>query len=60
MSSYTKELTEQGPTLTLDDLIAGNYTIKVTVTDGDGASNTSEARVMVVPETDYPPSANAG
>ncbi|XP_059086582.1 dyslexia-associated protein KIAA0319-like protein [Tigriopus californicus] len=58
---YSKDLKETGPTLTLDDLIAGNYIIQVTVTDGDGAKSVvAEATIDVVPETDYPPTANAG
>jgi len=48
------------PTLTLDDLIAGNYTIKLTVTDSDGQSDSAVALLTVFKETDYPPKANAG
>eukprot|EP00095_Tigriopus_kingsejongensis_P001489 maker-scaffold124_size330879-snap-gene-1.31 protein:Tk01489 transcript:maker-scaffold124_size330879-snap-gene-1.31-mRNA-1 annotation:"hypothetical protein L798_13730" len=58
---YSKELKETGPTLTLDDLIPGSYTVQVSVVDADGAeSQTAEATITVVPETDYPPAANAG
>ena len=56
---YSKTL-PPGPTLTLDSLIAGNYTIKVTVTDAEGASDSTEAFINVEPEKDYPPTANAG
>jgi len=40
--------------------VAGNYTIKLTVTDEEGEVNSSFASVEVVKETDYPPEANAG
>ena len=41
-------------------LLLGNYTVKMTVTDKDGASNSTLAFVEVIEETDYPPTANAG
>ena len=46
--------------ITLKDLIPGNYTVKVTVTDKDQASDSALATIMVIPEPDYPPTANAG
>ena len=48
------------PTLSLTNLTAGNYTIRLTVTDEDGASDTTTATLVVVPDTDYKPKANAG
>lgn len=56
---YQPSLTD-GPLLTLDNLVAGNYTVKVIVTDKDGASDQALARLNILPETDYPPVANAG
>nr|CAG4643003.1 EOG090X00QS [Ilyocryptus agilis] len=47
-------------TLELKDLVAGNYTFRLTVTDEDGASNSTVANLVVIKETDYPPEANAG
>ena len=38
----------------------GNYTVKVTVTDKDKVSDSALAKVMVIEEPDYPPTANAG
>ena len=46
--------------ITLKELIPGNYTVKVTVTDKDQASDSALATIMVIPEPDYPPTANAG
>jgi hypothetical protein len=48
------------PTLSLNNLTAGNYTIRLTVTDEDGATDTTTAMLVVVPDTDYKPKANAG
>lgn len=42
------------------DLVPGNYTFGLKVTDSDGESNSSLASVEVIKETDYPPEANAG
>lgn len=47
-------------TLELMDLVPGNYTFGLTVTDSDGESNSTLASVEVIKETDYPPEANAG
>ncbi|XP_078332823.1 dyslexia-associated protein KIAA0319-like protein isoform X1 [Crassostrea virginica] len=46
--------------LTLKDLVPGNYIFKLTVTDSDGATNSTVANVTVIKETDYPPKADAG
>ena len=48
------------PTLSLTNLTAGNYTIRLTVTDEEGASDATTATLVVVPDTDYKPKANAG
>lgn len=55
-----KSVTGESPILKLSDLAPGNYTFKLTVTDSDGATNSTTASVMVIKETDYPPKANAG
>ena len=43
------------PYITLTNLIAGNYSIRLMVTDEDGASDITTATLVVVPETDYKP-----
>ncbi|XP_011500564.1 PREDICTED: dyslexia-associated protein KIAA0319 [Ceratosolen solmsi marchali] len=48
------------PTLQLDNLIAGNYTFKLTVEDSNRVTNFTTANITVLKITDYPPSANAG
>ncbi|XP_032664375.1 dyslexia-associated protein KIAA0319-like protein [Odontomachus brunneus] len=48
------------PTLQLNNLIAGNYTFKLTVEDSDHISNSTSANITVLKVIDYPPSANAG
>lgn len=48
------------PTLQLDNLIAGNYTFKLTVEDSNHVTNSTSANITVLKVTDYPPSANAG
>ncbi|KAL0116040.1 hypothetical protein PUN28_011119 [Cardiocondyla obscurior] len=48
------------PTLQLDNLIAGNYTFKLTVEDSNHVTNSTSANITVLEVTDYPPSANAG
>jgi hypothetical protein len=56
---YQKQLPDE-PFITLDELVPGNYTLKVTVTDQDRASDSAIAKLFVIEETDYPPVANAG
>ena len=51
---------EQKPTITLTNLTTGNYTVRMTVTDEDGASDTAEATIEVMKDTDYKPKAVAG
>ncbi|XP_070161283.1 dyslexia-associated protein KIAA0319 [Polyergus mexicanus] len=48
------------PTLQLNNLIAGNYTFKLTVEDSDHVTNSTSANITVLKVIDYPPSANAG
>ena len=47
------------PYITLTNLIAGNYSIRLMVTDEDGASDITTATLVVVPETDYKPTPTA-
>lgn len=44
----------------ISDLVAGTYVFKLTVTDEEGATNSTLASVEVIKEQDYPPEANAG
>jgi len=46
--------------LQLRNLIAGLYHFKLTVTDDEGETDSTEASVIVKEEQDYPPEANAG
>ncbi|XP_033727341.1 dyslexia-associated protein KIAA0319-like protein isoform X2 [Pecten maximus] len=46
--------------LKLKNLAPGKYQFKLTVTDSDGARNSTVANVTVIKELDYPPKANAG
>ncbi|XP_055076695.2 dyslexia-associated protein KIAA0319-like protein [Misgurnus anguillicaudatus] len=46
--------------LTLTGLVPGNYTFSLTVTDSDGAQNSTQAMLLVNKATDYRPTANAG
>lgn len=48
------------PMLTLKDLAPGVYIFELTVTDSDGATNSTVANITVIKEMDYPPKANAG
>ncbi|XP_026867464.2 dyslexia-associated protein KIAA0319-like protein isoform X2 [Electrophorus electricus] len=46
--------------LTLTSLVPGNYTFNLTVTDSDGAQNSTQAMLCVNKAMDYRPVANAG
>lgn len=46
--------------LTLKSLVPGNYTFSLTVTDSDGATNSTQAILVVNKAIDYRPVANAG
>ncbi|XP_066530756.1 dyslexia-associated protein KIAA0319-like protein [Hoplias malabaricus] len=46
--------------LTLTSLVPGNYTFSLTVTDSDGAQNSTQATLSVNKAKDYRPVANAG
>ncbi|XP_070702418.1 dyslexia-associated protein KIAA0319-like protein [Pempheris klunzingeri] len=48
------------PVLTLTSLVHGNYTFSLTVTDSDGATDTTQATLSVNKAKDYRPVANAG
>ncbi|XP_074469593.1 dyslexia-associated protein KIAA0319-like protein isoform X1 [Sebastes fasciatus] len=48
------------PVLTLSGLVPGNYTFSLTVTDSDGATNSTQATLLVNKAKDYRPVANAG
>ncbi|XP_034747396.1 dyslexia-associated protein KIAA0319-like protein [Etheostoma cragini] len=48
------------PVLTLTNLVPGNYTFNLTVTDSDGATNSTQATLTVNKAKDYRPVANAG
>ena len=49
------------PTVTVNNLVAGTYIFRLTVTDDDGATDYDEVTVVVSPETvNQAPSANAG
>ncbi|XP_024113947.1 dyslexia-associated protein KIAA0319-like protein [Oryzias melastigma] len=46
--------------LTLTNLVPGNYTFSLTVTDSDGATNSTQATLSVNKAKDYQPVSNAG
>ncbi|XP_061597084.1 dyslexia-associated protein KIAA0319-like protein [Cololabis saira] len=48
------------PILTLTSLVPGNYTFSLTVTDSDGATNSTQASLSVYKAKDYKPTAIAG
>ncbi|XP_040823554.1 dyslexia-associated protein KIAA0319 homolog isoform X2 [Ochotona curzoniae] len=48
------------PVLRLSHLVPGNYTFRLTVTDSDGATNSTTAVLRVSNAMDRPPVANAG
>nr|XP_034366498.1 dyslexia-associated protein KIAA0319 homolog isoform X2 [Arvicanthis niloticus] len=48
------------PILQLSNLDPGNYTFRLTITDSDGATNSTTAALIIHGAVDYPPVANAG
>ncbi|XP_024607742.1 dyslexia-associated protein KIAA0319 homolog isoform X3 [Neophocaena asiaeorientalis asiaeorientalis] len=48
------------PVLHLSNLVPGNYTFRLTVTDSDGAISSTTAALLVNSAVDHPPVANAG
>ncbi|XP_028632157.1 dyslexia-associated protein KIAA0319 homolog isoform X2 [Grammomys surdaster] len=48
------------PILQLSNLDPGNYTFRLTITDSDGATNSTTAALIIRDAVDYPPVANAG
>ncbi|XP_075866613.1 dyslexia-associated protein KIAA0319 homolog [Microcebus murinus] len=48
------------PVLHLSNLSSGNYTFRLTITDSDGATNSTTAAIVVNNAVDDPPVANAG
>lgn len=62
MSGPTAVLTGAStPTLSLTNLVQGAYTFRITVTDNDGATTSSQTTVTVLPAaTNQAPIANAG
>lgn len=56
---YQTDLPETNILQLTDLRVPGNYTFKLTVTDSNGAQNSSTAEIYVLKGTDYPPEANA-
>uniref|UniRef100_A0A4W3HSN9 KIAA0319 n=1 Tax=Callorhinchus milii TaxID=7868 RepID=A0A4W3HSN9_CALMI len=48
------------PILHISNLVLGNYTLRLTVTDSDGVENSTTATVTVIKPVDYPPVVNPG
>ncbi|CAH2221972.1 dyslexia-associated KIAA0319 homolog [Pelobates cultripes] len=55
-----EKVSAETPILKLTNLVPGNYTFSFTVTDSDGAKNSTTASLTVNKAVDYPPVANAG
>ncbi|XP_021367738.1 dyslexia-associated protein KIAA0319-like protein isoform X2 [Mizuhopecten yessoensis] len=55
-----QQFTDNTAILKLKKLAPGSYQFKLSVTDSDGAKNSTIANVTVIKEEDYPPRANAG
>lgn len=55
-----EKISADTPVLTLTSLVPGNYTFSLTVTDSDGATNSTQATLSVNKAKDYQPVANAG
>lgn len=56
---YETDLPETNILQLTDLKVPGNYTFKLTLTDSNGAQNSSSAVIYVLKGTDYPPEANA-
>ncbi|GAB1606635.1 dyslexia-associated protein KIAA0319-like protein [Argonauta hians] len=55
-----RPIESKAPMLKLTKLEPGKYQFRLTVTDSDGATNSTTANVTAIKETDYRPTANAG